>query len=88
MLINIAGVLPHYLLIVDRVGATDTLEIQVEVENALFSDEVRKMEALTKRIESELQSVLQLHARVKLVQQGTIERSEGKSRRVIDKRRI
>lgn len=70
VLINIAGVLPHYLLIVDRVNATDTLEIQVEVANELFSDEVRKMEALTKRIEGELQSVLQLHANVKLVQQG------------------
>ena len=88
VLINIAGVLPHYLLIVDRVNATDTLEIQVEVANELFSDEVRKMEALTKRIEGELQSVLQLHANVKLVQQGTIERSEGKSKRVVDRRKI
>ena len=88
VLINIAGVLPHYLLIVDRVNATDTLEIQVEVEGDIFSDEVRKLENLTKRIESELQSVLQLHARVKLVQPGTIERSEGKSKRVIDRRKI
>lgn len=88
VLINIAGVLPHYLLIVDRVNATDTLEIQVEVANDMFSDEVRKMEALTKRIEGELQSVLQLHARVKLVQQGSIERSEGKSKRILDRRKI
>lgn len=88
VLINIAGVLPHYLMIVDRVNATDRLEIQVEVANDIFSDEVRRMEALTRRIEGELQSVLQLHAIVKLVPQGTIQRSEGKSRHVLDRRNI
>ncbi|MFW6022068.1 MAG: phenylacetate--CoA ligase family protein [Halanaerobiaceae bacterium] len=79
---------PHYLLIVDRVNNLDVLEVQVEVEDQFFSDEIKQLEALTNKIKSNLESTLGLSARVKLVEPKTIERSEGKSKRVIDKRNI
>lgn len=77
---------PHYLLIVDRVNNLDTLEVWVEVDEAFFSDEIKKLEDLTKKIRDNFQSLLGLSVKVKLVEPKTIERSEGKAKRVIDKR--
>ncbi|MFW5982242.1 MAG: phenylacetate--CoA ligase family protein [Halanaerobiaceae bacterium] len=77
---------PHYLLIVDRVNNLDVLEVLVEVEDQFFSDEIKQLEALSKKIRANLESTLGLTAKVKLVEPKTIERSEGKSKRVIDKR--
>ncbi len=79
---------PHYLLIVDRVNNLDVLEVWVEVDGQLFSDEIRKLEALKKKIQHNIESVLGINASVKLVEPKTIERSEGKAKRVIDKRKI
>lgn len=87
ILIDIGQTEPHYLLIVDRINNLDTLEIWVEVSEKLFSDEVRKLEQLKKRIYHEIQSVLGINAQVKLVEPKTIQRSEGKAKRVIDKRK-
>ncbi len=88
VLVNVHGVAPHYMLVVDRVGATDQLEIQVEVTEETFSDTVSGMERLTKEIQEKLKSVIGLLARVRLVPPKTIPRSEGKAKRIIDKRKL
>ena len=87
-LLEIAETSPHYILIVDRVNNLDTLEVQVEVEERFFSDEIRELERLTKKIAHVLQSALGLAVKVKLVEPKTIQRSEGKAKRVIDNRKL
>lgn len=79
---------PHYLLVVDRQNNLDILEVQVEVDEQFFSDEVRELEELRRRIRSNIASVLGLHAEIRLVEPGTIERSMGKAQRVVDKRKL
>jgi phenylacetate-CoA ligase len=79
---------PHYQLVVTREGALDNLEVQVEVNERFFSDEIRVLEALAKRIKREIDSVLAIAVTVKLVEPQTIARSEGKAKRVIDKRNL
>jgi phenylacetate-CoA ligase len=88
VLLNIPGVEPFYLLVVERQGNLDHLEVHVEVSERLFSDEVRKLEDLGKLITRELESALGLGVKVRLVEPKSIERSEGKARRVIDNRNI
>ncbi|CFX62025.1 Phenylacetate-CoA ligase [Syntrophomonas zehnderi OL-4] len=88
VLLDIPGVEPHYLLIVDRLGNLDVLEVQVEVSEQIFSDEVRKLEDLGKLITRELESALGVNVKVRLVEPKTIERSEGKAKRVVDRRNI
>ena len=87
-LLEIAETSPHYLLIVDRINNLDTLEVQVEVEERFFSDEIKQLEGLTRKITHVLQSALGLSVKVKLVEPKTIQRSEGKAKRVIDKRKL
>ncbi len=79
---------PHYLMIVDRVNNLDTLEILVEVEEKFFADEIKELESLTKRIAHTIHNAIGINAKVKLVEPKTLERSMGKSKRVIDKRNI
>jgi phenylacetate-CoA ligase len=88
VLLSIDEVSPHYLIVVDRKGALDELEVHVEVDEKIFSDEVRKLEELERRIADEMYSVLSIQAGVKLVEPRTIERSMGKAKRVIDKRKL
>jgi phenylacetate-CoA ligase len=88
VLMNIEGVEPHYMLIVDRQGTLDTLEVQAEVNEGFFSDEIKNLQSLGRRIEKEIKDLLGVNARVKLVEPKTIQRSEGKAQRVIDKRKI
>jgi len=88
VLMNVEGVEPHYLLIVDRQGNLDTLEVQVEVNEKGFSDEVKDLQVLGRRIEKDIKDLLGVTAAVKLVEPKTIQRSEGKAQRVIDKRKI
>jgi phenylacetate-CoA ligase len=88
VLMEIGDTEPHYLLVVDRIGNLDSLEVWVEVSNKLFSDEVRKLEDLRQRITREIQGTLGLTAKVKLVEPKTIERSEGKAKRIIDRRKL
>ncbi len=87
-LLEMSGTTPHYLMIVDRVNNLDTLEVQVEVEERFFSDEIRELENLTKKIAHAIQVAIGLNARVKLVEPKTIERSMGKAVHVIDKRKL
>ena len=87
-LLEMGGTTPHYLMIVDRVNNLDTLEVQVEVEERFFSDEIRALENLTGRIENTLQQAIGLAVKVKLVEPKGLERSMGKSVHVIDKRTL
>lgn len=79
---------PHYLLVVDRIGNLDRLEIQVEITEGLFNDKVRFIEDLEGRLKARIASVLGISAKIKLVEPHTIPRSEGKAVRVLDKRKI
>jgi len=80
---------PHYLIIVDRdAGNLDEMEIHVEVEKSFFSDETRSLEQVQQKIESEIRGELGLGDHVKLVEPKSIERSMGKAKRVIDRRKL
>lgn len=79
---------PHFLLVVDRVNNTDTSELRVEVREEYYTDEMGQMVGLQRKLEQELRSVIGLGFKVRLVEPKGIERSEGKARRVIDKRKI
>ncbi len=87
-LLEMGGTTPHYLMIVDRVNNLDTLEVQVEVEEHFFSDEIRELENLTKKIEHVIQQAIGLAVKVKLVEPKALERSMGKSVHVIDRRKL
>lgn len=87
-LLQLKEVSPHYLIIVDRVDNLDTLEIQVEVDARYFSDEIKQLESLTKKIGYAIQQAIGLAAKIKLVEPKTLERSMGKAVRVIDKRKL
>ncbi|MDR2500146.1 MAG: phenylacetate--CoA ligase [Treponema sp.] len=88
-LIEVEGTEPHYLILVDR-GAShlDAVELQVEVNKNFFSDETKDMEGLRNRIEGVMKSKLGISIKVKLVEPKTIERSIGKSKRVVDRRAL
>lgn len=88
VLMSIEGVEPHYQIVVDREGALDVMEVHVEVREEIFSDEIKNLEILSKRIEREIKDLLGITCKVKLVEPRTIERSEGKAKRVIDKRKL
>lgn len=87
-LLEIGETSPHYLLVVDRINNLDTLEVQVEVDEKFFSDEIRQLENLTKKISGVLKTALGIAVRVKLVEPKTLERSMGKAKRVIDNREL
>lgn len=85
-LLEMNGTTPNYFMIVDRVNNLDTLEVQVEVEERFFSDEIRELEKLNKQIAHTIQQALGLAVKVTLVEPKTLERSMGKAKRVLDKR--
>lgn len=87
-LINVEEVTPHYMMIVDRVNNLDTLEIQVELDTRFYTDEVRAIEALNKKIGHVIQQALGINAKIKIVEPQTLVRSEGKAVHVIDKRKL
>jgi phenylacetate-CoA ligase len=86
VLLKMEEVEPHYQLVLTREGRLDALEVQVEVSPGMFSDEVRKLEAIEEKIEERLASALGIRVDVKLVEPKTIERFAGKAKRVIDQR--
>jgi len=88
VLMSIEGTEPHYLIIIDRVGALDEMEIKVEVNEKLFSDELKVLDSLKRAINDKIKNVLSISAKVTLVEPGSIPRSEGKAKRVIDNRKI
>jgi phenylacetate-CoA ligase len=88
VLMSVKEVEPHYQIVVDRKGSLDEMGIQVEVSEETFSDKVKTLEKLKTRIETEIKDLLGISCSVKLVEPKTIQRSEGKAKRVIDKRKI
>lgn len=86
ILIAIEGVEPHYQIVVDRSGVMDDVEVQVEVAPEIFSDEIKVLERLEKKISAAVRAELGIGVMVKLVEPKSIQRSEGKAKRVIDKR--
>ncbi len=87
VLFNIEGVEPHYQLIVDREENLDTLEVQVEVNERVFSDEIKVLQELSRRIRHEIKDLLGITCKIRLVEPKSLARSEGKAVRVIDKRK-
>jgi len=88
ILLQVEGVEPQYLIIVDRERHLDDLEVWVEVSEDVFSDEMKKMESLKKKVTDELESTLGIGVKVRLVEPKSIARTEGKAKRVVDKREL
>ena len=88
VLMAVEGVEPHYQLIVTREESLDVLEVQVEVNESVFTDAVKGLEGLARKVEREIKDVLGVSCKVKLVEPKTIQRSEGKAKRIIDQRKI
>ena len=82
------GMDPNYQLVVDRINNLDTLEVQIEMTEGMFSDTVRNLESIEHRIANALQSTLNIVAKIRLLEPKSIPRSEGKAKRVIDKRKV
>ncbi len=88
VLLSCGTVDPHYMIYVDRKNNLDIMEIQVEVSAENFSDHVKGMEEMAAKINAGMQSTLGLASKITFVEPGTIPRSEGKAKRVVDKRKL
>jgi phenylacetate-CoA ligase len=88
VLLEMNAATPNYMIIVDRKDNHDTMEVQVEMNDSLFSDQVKDLESIENSIKARLNSVLGISVKLKLVEPKTLPRSEGKAKRVIDKRKI
>lgn len=87
-IMNVNKTSPHYMIYIDRIGNLDTMEIHVEMGQELISDTVAEVERTRRAIEGEIHSFLGVNAKVKLVEPNTLPRSEGKAKRVTDRRTI
>lgn len=88
VLVGIHGVAPHYMLYADRENSSDTLEIQVEMTENMFSDTVSDIEAVRRTIFEKVKSVVGIATKVKLVAPKSIPRFEGKAKHVVDRRKL
>ena len=88
VIMEIDGIEPYYQLEVAREGRLDTLTVKVEVNEKVFSDEVKNLQNMERKLEKNIKEMLSVSAQVKLVEPKSIQRSEGKAVRVIDKRKI
>lgn len=86
VLMSIAGVAPHYQVVLGKRGSMDTVEVQVEVSPDVEFDEIRELEALAKRVSGAIAAALAVNVKVRLVEPRAIQRSEGKAKRVLDLR--
>ena len=87
-LLSVEGTLPHYQIVLTRDKGLDKIEVQVEVTAEFFSDKIRALENLQAKLAKALENTLGLHVDVSLVEPRTIQRSEGKAKRVIDNRKM
>jgi phenylacetate-CoA ligase len=88
VLLKMEGIQPHYLITVDRVHNLDNMLVQVEVEEQYFTDRISELQGLNKSLQHQLECALGISVDVKLVEPKTIQRSEGKAKRVIDNRKL
>lgn len=88
VLFEVEGIEPHYQIIVDRENHADRLTVLVEVMESIFFDEMKKQRMVIDRIKSRLASEVGVQVEVKLVEEKTLARSEGKAKRVIDRRQL
>ncbi|MGD8383027.1 MAG: phenylacetate--CoA ligase [Syntrophobacterales bacterium] len=88
VIMEIDGIEPHYQLEVAREGRLDTLTVKVEVNEKVFSDEVKNLQIMERELEKNIKEMLSVSAQVKLVEPKSIQRTEGKAVRVVDKRKI
>ncbi len=86
ILLETEGVAPHYQLILRREASMDTLEVQVEVNENIFSDEIKHLQRLERKLKKNIKEFLGVTADIKLVEPQTISRSEGKAKRIVDQR--
>ena len=87
-ILEVQGVEPHYQIILTRPHYLDEIEVQVEMSKEVFSDEVRKIEELRKKLEKRIEETVGIRVKVTLVEPKSLPRSEGKAKRVIDKRKL
>jgi len=87
-LMRFEKVAPHYMIEVTRPTALDEVTVHIEMQPGMFSDSMREMQGIRERIAAEIYGVTGLHMRVNLVSPNTLERFEGKSRRVKDLRKL
>ncbi|MBE7046263.1 MAG: phenylacetate--CoA ligase [Ruminococcaceae bacterium] len=88
VLLNVEGVSPHYMIVIDRVNSTDQMEVQVELTEEFYSDKVSEIEKIRETIKNQIKSDVGISAKIKLVPPKSIPRSEGKAKRIIDNRNI
>jgi len=88
VLFQVEGCEPHYQLVIERLGNMDVLEVQVEVNEKIFFDEMKKQRAFVERVEKRLAGTLGVGAKVKLVEPTSMPRHEGKANRIIDRRHL
>ena len=88
VILSMAEFEPRYMIVVDRKNNLDTMQVQVEVRKNFFNDDIGQMFQMRKALADKLKSVISIKADVKLMEPGSIERSQGKSVRVIDKRNL
>jgi len=88
VLLSMNQVTPNYQIVVDRVNNTDTLDVNVEMTEEMFEDDIKSIQNVEKTIEGKLRTMLGIGADVHLVNPKTIVRSEGKAKRVIDNRKL
>lgn len=88
VLLKMSNATPNYQIVVDRVNNVDTFEIRVEISEDMFSDTIKSIEELERKIGSDIHSILGIKAKISLVEPKSIPRSEGKAVRVIDKRKL
>jgi len=87
-LLAVEGTLPHYQIVLTREKGLDEMEVQVEVTPEVFSDKVRALEELHRQLEAAIENVINIRAKVTLVEPRALARSEGKAKRIIDRRNI
>jgi phenylacetate-CoA ligase len=88
ILFDFEGVTPHYQIVLTREGSLDTMEILVEVNEAIFFDEMKKQNEMIEKIIETIRGTLGVSAKIRLVEPQTLERFKGKSKRVVDEREM
>jgi phenylacetate-CoA ligase len=85
-LLQVEGTLPHYQIVLTREHGLDRMEVQVEVTAGMFSDTVGAMESFQRKLADIMERALQIRVQITLVEPHTLQRSEGKARRILDRR--